>query len=124
MAKSLRSKSKRSFRAKKRSSNDSVFKIADTNRTNRLSEKLKESASKPIQSTTTNESNSMEIEKDVEAETEEGTKEGEKVKVATSGHRMSGREVWKSNTKGVLLKRSPSTVFWGKRQPGKPLRRR
>lgn len=122
MAKSLRSKSKRSFRAKKRSSSDSVFKIADTNRTNRLSEKLKASASKPIESsTTTNESNSMEIEKDVD-ETEE-TKEGEKVKVATSGPRMSGREVWKASKK-VLLRRSPSTVFWGKRQPGKPMRRR
>ncbi|KAH9824727.1 hypothetical protein DFH28DRAFT_1077276 [Melampsora americana] len=123
MAKSLRSKSKRSFRAKKRSSNDSVFKITETNRINRLSAKLKESASKPIESTTstTNESNSMEIEKEEEPDQRQ---EEPKVKVPTSGPRMSGREVWKASKKGLLLRRSPSTVFWGKRQPGKPMRRR
>ncbi|GAA5864584.1 hypothetical protein JCM8547_005589 [Rhodosporidiobolus lusitaniae] len=151
MAHGLRSKSKRSFRAKKREDSKSAFKIADDLRMARLSAQLKKSAMKPRALTDKEEwerqQEGYETEEEdvaIEGEGSEGsskdvegkegmdveTAEGEekpKEKVSTSGPRMSRRESYRSS-KGFTVKQTPRTLFLAKgekkRMACKPHRRR
>ncbi|GAA6060980.1 hypothetical protein JCM10212_000666 [Sporobolomyces blumeae] len=149
MAKSLRSKSKRHFRAVKREDPKSAYKMAEEIRMARLSSALKESAMKPRALTDKEEWERKQegFETDDEAdEPQDGAeaKEDDKVegamqvegstsddkpaqKVSTSGPRVSRREAYRSS-KGFRVKQTPRTLFTAKgekkRQGCKPKRRR
>ncbi|BGP32261.1 hypothetical protein JCM10296v2_004042 [Rhodotorula toruloides] len=138
MAKSLRSKTKRHFRAVKREDPKSAFKLAEDIRLARLNAKLKQSSLKPRQLTDKEEwereQAGYETVEGEDAE-EEGEKEGAeekdggmdveptastcasttdssapKPKISTSGPRMSRREAYRSS-KGFTVKQTPRTHF-------------
>ncbi|GAA5942180.1 uncharacterized protein JCM15063_002032 [Sporobolomyces koalae] len=151
MAKSLRSKSKRHFRAVKREDPKSAYKMAEEIRLSRLNEQLKKSALKPKALTDKAEwerkqqgFETDDEEDEQSAEGAEGDKkednveggmqvEGEETseepaqKVSTSGPRVSRREAYRSS-KGFKVKQTPRTLFTArgekKRQGCKPKRRR
>ncbi|BGP24826.1 hypothetical protein Rt10032_c09g3776 [Rhodotorula toruloides] len=140
MAKSLRSKTKRHFRAVKREDPKSAFKLAEDIRLARLNAKLKQSSLKPRQLTDKEEWEREQAGYETvgEEEGEEGEKEGDeevkeggmdvdpsaststssapadssapKPKISTSGPRMSRREAYRSS-KGFTVKQTPRTHF-------------
>ncbi|KAI8452274.1 hypothetical protein BY996DRAFT_7237194 [Phakopsora pachyrhizi] len=118
MAKSLRSKSKRAFRAKKRTSEKSDYCITETRRLQRLSENLQRNLDKQ------KDDEQKDKDGDQEMKAEGSKEEVSSPKVSTHGPRMSGREVWKASKKGVQLRRAPSTTVWHQRSSCKPQRRR
>ncbi|KAH9447511.1 hypothetical protein MJO29_010776 [Puccinia striiformis f. sp. tritici] len=123
MAKSLRSKSKRAFRATKRTSATSDYQKTESERLLRLSKKLTGSLGEGSESATllaTQEE--MQIDKGAEDQQDSTNKSAPKV--STHGPRMSGREVWKASKRGIQLRRAPSTTVWHQRSTGKPQRRR
>ncbi|KAJ8294146.1 Glycogen synthase kinase-3 beta [Rhodotorula toruloides] len=152
-AKSLRSKTKRHFRAVKREDPKSAFKLAEDIRLARLNAKLKQSSLKPRQLTDKEEwereqagYETVEGEDEAEEEEKEEEKEGvmdveptastsasaadssaPKPKISTSGPRMSRREAYRSS-KGFTVKQTPRTHFTApgekKRKGCKPHRRR
>ncbi|GAA5899958.1 DUF2423 domain-containing protein [Sporobolomyces salmoneus] len=149
MAKSLRSKSKRHFRAVKREDPKSAYKMAEDIRMARLNDQLKKSALKPKALTDKQEWERKQegFETDEEEEGDEPVKEGENVeggmqvegeptateeeepkqKISTSGPRVSRREAYRSS-KGFKVKQTPTTLFTArgekKRMACKPKRRR
>ncbi|GAA5962926.1 hypothetical protein JCM3765_005923 [Sporobolomyces pararoseus] len=147
MAKSLRSKSKRHFRAVKREDPKSAYKMAEDIRMARLNDQLKKSALKPRALTDKEEWERKQegFETDEEEETAEGEDEkkednveggmeveGEKSeepkqKISTSGPRVSRREAYKAS-KGFKVRQTPTNIFTArgerKRQGCKPKRRR
>ncbi|GAA5820371.1 hypothetical protein JCM11251_005599 [Rhodosporidiobolus azoricus] len=148
-AKSLRSKTKRAFRAVKREDSKSAFKMAEDLRMARLNASLKQSALKPRALTdkeewerqqegyeteeedeiaVDGEGEKVEAKEGMEVEGEAGPSTGEPPKkVSTSGPRMSRREAYRSS-KGFTVKQTPRTQFTAKgekkRKGCKPHRRR
>ncbi|SCZ88361.1 BZ3500_MvSof-1268-A1-R1_Chr2-1g04360 [Microbotryum saponariae] len=136
MAKSLKSKSKRAFRAIKRTDPNSVFKQADDLRLQRLSAKLKASALKPRERTDKEEwerkQDGYETEEEgegeqaapkdaktedkvvdemaVDGEQAETSEPAPKQKISTSGPRMTRREVFRTE-KNFMVRPTPKTVF-------------
>ncbi|SCV72086.1 BQ2448_4780 [Microbotryum intermedium] len=140
MAKSLKSKFKRAFRAIKRTDPNSVFKQADDLRLQRLSAKLKASALKPRQRTDKEEWERKQDGYETEEEDKDGQAAGTdkkadaedkvademavdgqdnqaetseaspKPKVSTSGPRMTRREVFRTEKK-FMVRPTPKTVF-------------
>ncbi|GAA6016048.1 hypothetical protein JCM11491_000652 [Sporobolomyces phaffii] len=151
MAKSLRSKSKRHFRAVKREDPKSAYKMAEDIRMARLNDQLKKSALKPKALTdkaewerkqegfeTDDDDQPEAAEENVEGgefslslpqmQVEGGEQDAEpKAKISTSGPRVSRRESYKAS-KGFTVKQTPTTLFTArgqkKRQGCKPKRRR
>ncbi|KAI5476333.1 hypothetical protein MNV49_007846 [Pseudohyphozyma bogoriensis] len=131
-AKSLKSKSKRHFRAVKRDDPKSAFSIAEKLRFQRLASQLKKSALKPKALTDAEEyrrkEEGYETDEEAEAELKEGDEteegkmevegeekkeeEGEKKKVSTSGPRLSRRESYRAD-KGFQIRLAPKTHFRG-----------
>ncbi|GAA5831906.1 hypothetical protein JCM5353_008139 [Sporobolomyces roseus] len=146
MAKSLRSKSKRHFRAVKREDPKSAYKMAEDIRMARLNQELKKSALKPKALTDkaewerkqegfeTDEEDEDEekkqeenVEGEMQVEGEESESKEPQAKVSTSGPRVSRRESYRSS-KGFKVKQTPTTLFTArgekKRMGCKPKRRR
>ncbi|KAA1076526.1 hypothetical protein PGT21_010319 [Puccinia graminis f. sp. tritici] len=119
MAKSLRSKSKRAFRATKRTSTSSDYQKTEAERLQRLSKKLTGSSAEG-----TEQAPDQEMQIDQGAENPDDSASKPAPKVTTHGPRMSGREVWKASKRGIQLRRAPSTTVWHQRSTGKPQRRR
>ncbi|KAG0660517.1 hypothetical protein C6P46_004542 [Rhodotorula mucilaginosa] len=136
----MRSKSKRHYRAVKRSDSASAYKLAEDIRVQRLSAQLKQSALKPRALTDKEEWERKQAGFETDEEDEEGaTKEEggmdleggqsaaastsaaggadkaedakeEGEKISTSGPRMSRREAYRSS-KGFTVKQTPKTHF-------------
>ncbi|GAA5823416.1 hypothetical protein JCM3770_000732 [Rhodotorula araucariae] len=149
MAKSLRSKTARAWRAKKRVDPKSDYKIAEDLRIQRLNTALKASALKPRALTDKEEwereqagyetvdddedkkddtaDEPKEAGMDVEAEASTLEEPAPKPKISTSGPRMSRREEYRAS-KGFTVKQAPRTHFPAlgekKRKGCKPMRRR
>ncbi|GAA5888255.1 hypothetical protein JCM5296_000248 [Sporobolomyces johnsonii] len=147
MAKSLRSKTKRHYRAVKRADPKSDYKLAEDIRLNRLNAALKKSALKPRALTDKEEwerkQEGFETDEDDDAEQsdkQQGEDGGMEVdgtaststaeppkKVSTSGPRLSRRESYRAS-KGFTVKQTPTTQFRArgekKRMGCKPQRRR
>ncbi|MBW0500958.1 hypothetical protein O181_040673 [Austropuccinia psidii MF-1] len=111
MAKSLRSKSKRAFRAKKRTSSTSDYYITEASRVERLSKRLTETSSEKCPEAASPEEN-MQVD---EAAQQDPLSSEPTPKVSTSGPRMSGREVWKASRRGIQIRRTPATLAWNKK---------
>ncbi|GAA5881732.1 hypothetical protein JCM16303_006429 [Sporobolomyces ruberrimus] len=141
MAKSLRSKSKRHFRAVKREDPKSAYKMAEDIRMSRLNQELKKSALKPKALTDkqewerkqegfeTDEEEDPKVERDADKSNGEEKEEDKEpqAKISTSGPRVSRRESYRSS-KGFKVKQTPTTLFTArgekKRMGCKPKRRR
>ncbi|BGP48324.1 hypothetical protein JCM10450v2_004196 [Rhodotorula kratochvilovae] len=148
MAKGLRSKVQRSWRAKKREDPASDYKIAQDLRIQRLNAALKASALKPRALTDKEEwereqagYETVDEDEDKKEDAAEEQKEGgmdveaeastsepaPKPKISTSGPRMSRREEYRAS-KGFTVKQAPRTHYPAigekKRKGCKPMRRR
>ncbi|GAA5920574.1 hypothetical protein JCM1841_005741 [Sporobolomyces salmonicolor] len=151
MAKSLRSKTKRHYRAVKRTDPKSDYKLAEDIRLSRLNTALKKSALKPRALTDKEEWERKQEGFETDEEEEDGTAHGEQSekqgeeggmevdgtaststaeppkKVSTSGPRLSRRESYRAS-KGFTVKQTPTTQFRArgekKRMACKPQRRR
>ncbi|GJN90614.1 hypothetical protein Rhopal_003626-T1 [Rhodotorula paludigena] len=152
MAKSLRSKHNRAFRAKKRDDDKSAYKIAQDLRMQRMSAQLKASSLKPRALTDKEEwerkqegyetvsedgeqtaaadgkaDGGMEVDGTASTSGAQAGGDEPKAKVSTSGPRMSRRESYRSS-KGFTVKQTPKTHFRAagekKRMGCKPQRRR
>ncbi|POY74616.1 hypothetical protein BMF94_2377 [Rhodotorula taiwanensis] len=137
-----RSKSKRHYRAVKRSDSASAYKIAEDIRLQRLSAQLKQSALKPRALTDKEEWERKQAGFETDDDEEEGeggeqeqqtgmeteepvaststaaaadgeTKPEDDKKISTSGPRMSRREAYRSS-KGFTVKQTPTTHFRSK----------
>jgi len=92
----------------KRTDPKSIYHATDSLRTARLSQRLQEqSKGKRVGREDEEKEGTKEAEEGMEVEGEAGgeAEAGKEVpaKVSTSGHRMSGREIWKSSKRGKVI---------------------